>query len=62
MERIVEIFPCCFFLLFSVRFELLLVTYLLLVVVGLISFTSFECPTRCRHRFLKVKTVSPSTI
>jgi len=24
--------------------------YLLLVDVGLKSFTSFECPTRCRHR------------
>jgi len=28
----------------------ILTCYLLLVDVGLRSFTSFECPTRCRHR------------
>jgi len=34
-----------------VRNVLLLVTcYLLLVDVGLRSFISFECPTRCKHR------------
>jgi len=48
------IFVCvciyCFAVFCVCLFWVFFISHLLLVGVGLISFTSFECPTRCRHQ------------